>query len=82
VEHSEGKDEERDVAIPRFQGGSPHLSRLSGSMGPDKTSRLVTTLLNCPPALRLFVGGRMRQPRMMAGPGIAGSQDFISGAKI
>jgi hypothetical protein len=27
--HSEGKDEERVVAISRFQGCSPHLCRLS-----------------------------------------------------
>jgi hypothetical protein len=28
VEHSEGKDGENDVAIPRFLCGSPHLCRL------------------------------------------------------
>jgi hypothetical protein len=28
VEHSEGKDEERVVAILRFQAGSLHLNRL------------------------------------------------------
>jgi hypothetical protein len=28
VVHSEGKDEERDVAILRLQGGSPHLCQL------------------------------------------------------
>jgi hypothetical protein len=28
VDHSEGKGGERDVAIPRFQGGSPPLCRL------------------------------------------------------
>jgi hypothetical protein len=66
VEHSEGKDGERLVAIPRFQGGSPCLCQLwttsfwprwqaltctghmSGFMGPNKLSSLVTTLLNCP----------------------------------
>jgi hypothetical protein len=36
VEHSEGKGGEQVVAIPRFQGGSPHLCRLStASFGPD-----------------------------------------------
>jgi hypothetical protein len=28
VVHSEGKDEERTMAIPRFQGGSPRLYQL------------------------------------------------------
>jgi hypothetical protein len=28
VEHLEGKDEERDVAILWFLGGSPHLCQL------------------------------------------------------
>jgi hypothetical protein len=28
VEHSEGKDEERAMAILRFLGGSPHLCHL------------------------------------------------------
>jgi hypothetical protein len=36
VEHSEGKDGESDVAIPRFLCGSPCLCRLrTGHFGPD-----------------------------------------------
>jgi hypothetical protein len=76
VEHSEGKGGERAVAIPKFQGGNPHICRLrttlfwpggqglsctdhmSGFMGPGLSF----------PALRWFVGGRMRQLRMTAGP--------------
>jgi hypothetical protein len=85
------------MAIPRFQGGSPHLCRLRttlfwprwqdlictdpmlGFMGPNEPSSPVTTLSNRTPALRWFARGRMRQPRMMAGPSIARSQDFIPG---
>jgi hypothetical protein len=44
--------------------------------------QLGDVLVNIEPhllALRWFVGGRMRQPRMTVGSSIAGSQDFIPG---
>jgi hypothetical protein len=49
-------------------------------MGPGKPSNYFIELHL--PSSRWFVGGRMRQPRMMARPGITGSQDFISGAGV
>jgi hypothetical protein len=55
-------------------------SRMSGFMGPDKPSSHVTTSSNCTP---LLWGGLLEGEwgtRMTAGPGIAGSQDFTSGA--
>jgi hypothetical protein len=85
VEHSEGKDEERVVAILRFKGGSPCLcqlrtalfwypwqalictDRMSGLWAPVNlvaSNYFVELYL---PASRGFVGGRMRQPRKMAG---------------
>jgi hypothetical protein len=45
------------------------IDRMLDFMGPGKPSSLRTTLSNCSrPASRWFSGGRMRKPRMMAGP--------------
>jgi hypothetical protein len=55
---------------------------ISGFMGPDKPSSFYNYFVEPSlPASKWFVGGRMRQSRMTAGPDITGSQDFIPGAE-
>jgi hypothetical protein len=51
-------------------------------MGPGKPSNFCNYFVKLHLlASKWLVGGRMRQPRMMVGPGIAGSQGFIPGAR-
>jgi hypothetical protein len=56
--------------------------RMSGFTGPGNASSFCKYFVEPSlPASRWLVGGRMRQPRMLVGLSIPGSQDFVPGAE-